>query len=191
VSRSKRTRRGYTIFEVMMAIAVLTVGAAGVIALQKTTQIANTNARNLATANAIALSWVERLRMDALQWNNPNGANDLVDTRWLNMVNTSAGVWFSPTMVAGVASNRADVLGADLFPGDNAPAGFCTHVRLSNLSAGLLRAEVRTVWIRSGRVIDCDVLPNTIDVDQTLAKPIGYGAVYVTTAIINNVTPGG
>jgi prepilin-type N-terminal cleavage/methylation domain-containing protein len=187
----KRRNRGYTMFEVMMALAVLTVGAAGVIALQKTTQIANTNARNLATANAIALSWAERLQMDAAQWNNPNGAPDLGDTRWLNMVTVNAGVWFSPTPVAPTASNRADVLGADLFPGDNAPAGFCTHVRLSNLYPGLLRAEIRTVWIRSGRAIDCSVQPNTIDADQTLPKPIGYGAVYITTAILNNVTVGG
>ena len=80
---SRRSPRGYTVMEVMMALAILTIGASGVIAVQKATMIGNTNARNLATANSIAQSWVERLRADALVWNAPANADDIGDTNWL------------------------------------------------------------------------------------------------------------
>src|SRR4030095_9410713 len=78
------TRRGYTMMEAMMSLAILGLGATGIIALQKATLVGNSNARNLAAANAIAMGWQERLRTDAIQWNRPGGVSDLAETRWLN-----------------------------------------------------------------------------------------------------------
>ena len=40
------------------------------------------------------MGWIERLRSDALQWNRPNGANDIGDTKWLNQ---ATGQWIGRT----------------------------------------------------------------------------------------------
>ncbi len=182
--------RGYTLMEVMAALAVLTVGASGVIAMQKTTQLANQSARNLATASAVAETWVERLRADALMWNNPGGVPDITDTTWVKQV-TTGPAFFSPAVSLGTASNAADIHGADIFPGDTTPAAFCTHISLTQLYPGTVVATVRTIWIRSGRAVDCTLPPTSFDLDQTLPRPLGYGSVYLTTAVTNNVLAGG
>ncbi len=92
-------RAEYTVIEMIMAIAVLTLGALGVIAMQKATLIANVSARNLVTATDVAQSWMERMRIDALAWNQPAGALDLSgDTLWLKQASTSATRWLSPSV---------------------------------------------------------------------------------------------
>lgn len=196
--------RGYTVIEVMMALAVLTLSAAGVIAMQKATLIANTNARNLATANAIAQAWMERIRTDAHSWNEQGGVPDITDTRWLTLASTAPPVggsgWFAPTLAGALASPigspAADVMGAELYPGDNAalvPA-FCTQVRLTRFAANkasalavlykTVRVEVRVVWDRLGQPMDCNALPVTWEVD------VGrWGSVYLVSAALENPAP--
>ena len=182
-------RRGYTLIEVMTALAVLTVGAAGVIAMQKSTQIGNHNARMLSTATEIASTWVERLRVDAVQWNNPGGTDDLAtDTIWLKNVSTSANVFLKPDAVVGMASPVADIHGTDIFPGDSTTAAFCTHVAFFPLYPGTIGVTVRTVWLRSGSIPTQGGEP---DCDPLRYDSTTYGAVYFTTAVYNNVTPGG
>ena len=201
----RRASAGYTIVEVMMALAVLTLGAAGVIALQKATLIANTNARNLATATAIGQAWMERLRIDALGWNEMASLPDIAQTAWLGPAGTAAPAngagWFTPTTVAfggtlPAGSPTADVLGADLYAGDEpklVPA-FCTQVRLTRFAgtkdAALgalyrsMRIEVRVLWDRLGQQVDCATLPAGWDVE------VGrYGTVYLVSAAMENPAP--
>lgn len=192
--------RGYTVVEVMMALAVLTLGAAGVIAMQKATLIANTNARNLATANAIAQSWMERMRVDAQAWNEAGGVPDIGNTVWIKNAVTTNPPWDAPvltgTLALPVGSPSADVMGAELYAGDTAalvPA-FCTQVRLTRFAdsqasqiASLYRAvrvEVRVVWDRLGQEMNCGALPATWDVE------VGrYGSVYLVSAATENPAP--
>jgi len=192
-SRS-RSSRGYTVMEVMMSLAILGIGASGVIAVQKATLIANTNAKNLATANFIAETWMERLRIDALQWNDFNGVPDLVsDTRWLGLASL-APVWVLPPTVLSIGGASADVTGADKFATDPAPiaaSAFCTHLRLTQFDPNtlptyrkLIRVEVRVVWARGGHPLDCE----TLDVDDTTLRNL-YGAVYLTSAVQQNTSP--
>ena len=181
-----------------MALGILTLGASGVIAIQKATLIGNTNARYLATANAIAESWVERLRADALVWNAPANADDIADTNWLKLsdANNPNKPWTTPGEFAAPAlagSPDTDVLGADIFPADPGPpaSAFCTQLRLTRFPLAalpayrkLIRAEVRVFWERSGRPIDCAIAPNPVEGD------VGrYGFVYVTTAVMQNTSP--
>src|SRR5262245_52814261 len=168
--------------EVMSALAVLTVGAAGVIAMQKTTQIANNNARMLATANSIASTWIERLRTEAVTWNDASNPAELAQANWLKDLATSNGNFISPTQIPGIGSNVADINGADLFKGDPETAAFCTHIAMFQLYPGAIGLSVRTVWVRHGGAIDgtkalgadCSEPPARVDTDTT----IGYGAVY-------------
>ncbi|MEM9875539.1 MAG: prepilin-type N-terminal cleavage/methylation domain-containing protein [Myxococcota bacterium] len=155
--RSRRRRAGYTVVEVLMALSVLAVGATGVIAMQKATLVGNTQARNLATANAIAQSWLERLQVDGMGWTtDANGNDTILQTRWLSVVGLDhptiappEDVWFRPATVAAV--DRSMEAGADVRGLDTdiaAETGFCTHVKLTQTMPNLIRAEVRVFWLR-------------------------------------------
>lgn len=194
-ARARRAAsRGYTLIEVMAALGVLAIGATGVLALQKATLISNTNARNLAIANSIAMTWAERLRVDALQWNDPMRVQDISsDTDWLALNTTAPFTKVTPTEITALGSPRADVLGADIYPGDTSASAFCTHVRFRQftdpVSSGtriwesLIRAEIRVIWERNGDPIDCGIPPLDVDAD-----PGRFGAVYLTTGVLRNTS---
>ena len=185
--------RGYTIVEVMISIALLGIGAGGVVAMQKATQIANTNARNIVAANAIAQSWAERLRAEALQWN--SAADRAQETRWLKNADADSPAWFNPEEVAlNTASGPAgapgaDVLGADVFHDEEATRqAFCTKVRLTvlkipdALSSRIIRAEIRVFWERAGAPILCSAAP-----EPGTENSSRFGFVTLTTAVTQNV----
>ena len=174
-----RRRSGYTFVEVMMALAVLAIGATGIAAMQRATLVANGNARNIATANAIAQTWVERLRADAVQW---NSTTDLADTKWLKM---PQGLWQNPTLVAGFGSGWATVTGDDIAAGAG-PAAFCTHIRLDQTYPNLMRAQIRVFWRRNNNAMpDC----SENDPNAILLAPDRFAMVYVTTGIYANTAP--
>lgn len=176
----------YTMIEVMVALGILAVGAAGIIALQRATYISSTHARNLTVANSIATSWAERLRVDALQWNDKNGP-DLTDTKWLKLVSSNPDQTVVPTEIAAFGSPVADVLGSDAYAAPAEQAAFCTHVRfsrapdLSGNPGSQIIADIRVFWSRSGDPVDCSTDPAQVDVNQGK-----YGAVYLTTSVLRN-----
>lgn len=186
--KSKRLR-GYTLIEVAVALAVLAVGAAGVIAIQKATGLGSVNARNVTTANRIASKWAERLQSDALSWNTISGYGA---SNWLKEATLPAAAWKIPAEVLNFGAPDADVLGADIYAGDNSTQAFCTHLRLTalpgsleNPSGGLqppnipgIRAEIRVFWSRKGQPVNCGLDPNTIDSSREL-----YGFVYQVAGI--------
>ena len=150
---------GYTVVEVMMAMAVLSIGATGVIAMQKTALLGNLRARNLATASAIASAWIERLRIDGIRWTiDDAGINTIGNTAYLSIVqddfpqvNNPEGQWFVPAAnpdaaLAGVQPTE-DVRGMDT--GVATEQGFCTNLRITQVLPNMIRAEVRVFWLRN------------------------------------------
>ncbi len=192
--RGKRgKRRGYTVMEVMMSLAILGLGAGGVIAMQKATLIANTNGRNMSAASNIAAAWAERLRSEAYTWNAPGNVPDLgTDTQWLKMAAPSGTAdWFSPIEVqpqnpTPSGSPAADVLGADIYSGGQAATAFCTLLRLTSFpnAPKLIRADIFVYWERSRRPADC-----TLTYLQVHQDPGRYGEVHITTALVQNSMP--
>jgi type IV pilus assembly protein PilV len=192
-SASRSASRGYTMAEVTISLALLGIGAGGVVAMQKATQMANTNARNIVAANAIAQSWAERLRAEALQWN--SAADRAQETRWLKHADADSPAWFNPEEGALQAAGGpagapgADVLGADVFHDDDATQrAFCTKVRLTvlripdALSSRIIRAEIRVFWERAGAPVLCSADP------EPGAENSGrFGFVTLTTAVTENV----
>jgi type IV pilus assembly protein PilV len=183
--------RGYTVIEVIMALAVLALGAAGVIAMQKATLISNTNARNLATANVVAQGWIERVRVDAQAWTEPGqipgyGPN----TKWINTTNVGNG-WFVPiAQTSPGGAPQADVMGADV--GSSDPAAFCTNLKLDRFYSGspnlwalyrMIRVQVRVYWDKSGRTLDCGA---ALPTDYQLGR---YGFVYLVSGVLENNSP--
>lgn len=189
-----KARRGYTMIEVMMSLGVLALGATGIIALQKVTLAGNIQAKHLATANAIAMTWAERLRADAVQWNTPGAGGDINDTTWVKLAVTQANNWVVPPEVPNVGSPRATILGQDIYTTGPTQA-FCTHVRLAQLYPNLVRAEIRVFWSKDGDPVTCNESPTAVT-NQTAcySPPAGqpprcYGFAYLTTAIPANVPP--
>jgi prepilin-type N-terminal cleavage/methylation domain-containing protein len=160
VTRRQRLRaRGYTAIEVLMAMTVFAVGAAGVIAMQRASIQGNADARKLDVANSIARDWLERLRRDATMWTQPG---ILTQTQYLSQTATYYGNWALPEVACPAATSGSnsnadglcpafDIFGRDLAQDHYVDAQFCANIRLDNASTGnpdLIRAEVRVYWPR-------------------------------------------
>jgi type IV pilus assembly protein PilV len=153
-----RSSRGFTLIEVMMALTVLTIGILGIVAMQKATVVANSDAQQVTVATNIARTWLDRLQRDANMWNHPSSINpvsDIGDTTWLSNISTSSGLWFQPqTSTVGLAEGAMfDRTGTDVtssivgnaISSDNAV--YCAQVRLTWIYPDqLIRAEVRVYW---------------------------------------------
>jgi hypothetical protein len=152
---TRRFARAYTVVELLMALSVFGIGVVGVVGMQKVTATSNRHAKNLATATHIAQSWLERLAVDAMRWDQTRGLNN---TTWLQTAQLAANAtWQLPTLEP-VTERFGPGFGA---LGQTLPATaeivFCTHIRLTHLldpasqpTNGLIRAEVRVFWPRDG-----------------------------------------
>jgi type IV pilus assembly protein PilV len=148
----------------MLAIAILAVGAAGVMTMQKAAIQGNSDARKLDLANAIARQWVERLRRDATTWTlpsrtRPGAANWSNNTVYISQLasGSNIGKWVYPQFNANNQwdgySPAADLLGRDIAPAGGSVtfpgAQFCTQVKLEWLVQDeSLRATVRVFWLK-------------------------------------------
>ncbi|MFO0663666.1 MAG: prepilin-type N-terminal cleavage/methylation domain-containing protein [Polyangiaceae bacterium] len=181
-----RNRRGYSMIEVLSAITIFGVGAAGVIAMQRTSIKGNYDARALDQATSITREWNERLRRDAAFWTVP--ATLPTEAQWLTTSNValanaaSLPAWFTPTVPAASPAGLSpafDLLGRDLTfaeaTGTNSQAVFCTQIRLQRINASLIRSEIRVSWMRAGGTLSCqpgfavdDTLHRTLYVVNTM-----------------------
>ena len=190
--------RGYTVVELLMALAVLAIGVSGIIAMQKITVSSNRHSRNLALANQIARAWQDRLVTDAAVWNNPSPRSPVTDrtteTEWLRL--TPTGGWVRPAVSTnGDFGPAFDALGNPVTDGALlAQAPFCTHIRLSWLvpesqfQAGLIRTEVRVFWLREGQGgLDarpiCDPSHDPATIGNAVTQ---FHFVYLTSAVKQN-----
>lgn len=155
------SREGFTLVEVLMAIAVLTAGALAIFAMQTAATHGNYQARQMTTGTQLAQRWVERLRRDALQWTSSSSVHnplDLANTTYLSNVPTpgDAPVWFVPVPEVG----SGEAANFDFYADDTTVATemrFCSNIRLEWLYPGrAMRADVRVWWQRqrSGTEID-------------------------------------
>lgn len=142
-SRVRRSASGYTLIEVMMSLAVLTVGASAIMGFQIAVLRGNAEARQVTTATAIASQWMERLKIDALTW----GPATLSATTYLRN-HTADGDWAAPTVASGDTLGAAyDYMGSPTTTDAN--MAFCVLTRLRTMYSGAaVRAEVRVWWAR-------------------------------------------
>lgn len=207
MSRSQRAHaRAYTAVEVMLAIAILAVGAAGVMSMQKAAIQGNVDARKLDMGNAIAREWVERLRRDATTWTlpsetSPNGKNWDTNTVFISQLAASSAIG-NFTFPASNANSQwegyspaFDVLGRDIAPAGGSTkypgAIFCTQIRLDWLKQDeMLRATVRVFWLSqlyAAPAADfCNADAGTNGYPSGPDASSVYHFIYVTTAIRKN-----
>ncbi len=155
MTRRKRPR-GYTVVELMMALAVFATGVTGIIAMQRTVIAANRHARNLTVANGIAQAWLDQLAADSTMWQ-----SNFAQTVWLQSIDGAGvnGAWQLPAQSLAGARNFGPTF--NVFGAPSATANdYCAHIRLTWLAfdemhggsagTGSIRAEVRVFWLRDG-----------------------------------------
>jgi type II secretory pathway pseudopilin PulG len=197
-----RRNRGYTSVEVLIAMTLFAIGAAGVIGMQRVTIQGGEDARRFDMANNIANEWLSRLQRDSSFWTQPNANNpmtmNLANTRWLRDVDRCGGVFCDPPMPSPTADGLSpafDQFGRDLLAGTT--AFYCVQYRLNWIAApgigpgynaplrltGLMRAEVRVYWakLEFNPVGDC-----TTDPPEAVQPTSNLHMVYATTAIREN-----
>ena len=105
--QSSQRQAGYTLVELMMALALFTVAILGIVSMQKVTAVTNGHAKNLAIAQRISQSWSAQLVLDSTTWQ-----NGLAGASWLG--NEGSG-WVRPGFVGaqnfGAAFDALDDLG--------------------------------------------------------------------------------
>lgn len=145
----RSSRDGFTLLEVMLALAVLMIGVMGVISLQRATIHANYDARATSIATVNMARWAGILRRSALIWTDSTGSTTTVP--YLSKVDTG---WFIPQPDNGAA----DDYGMDWYGQPTSTAAdvrFCTLVRLQSLTQNQsIRAEIITFWARQGQNVN-------------------------------------
>jgi prepilin-type N-terminal cleavage/methylation domain-containing protein len=152
LSQRRRRNAGYTMVELMMSLALFTVGILGVISMQKISIVSNAHAKNLAIAQRIAQTWSSQLQMDSTAWRTAfDGSGVLV---------APTAVWERRLHKAGRVGAAFDALGKPLSESELANARFCVHTRFSWLynsttvaNNGVVRAEIRVFWLRDGQPV--------------------------------------
>jgi len=181
---------GYTIVELMMAIAVFAIGVSGIIAMQKVAAAANQHSRALSLATNIAQAWQDQLSVDSSLFTRTNGFNNTIWLKGLTGATLQVG-WFRPTWNGPRGIGAAfDALGRPL--NDDAAnlsdTQFCVHLRLTRLypnSVGIevVRAEVRVVWPRVEGAISSNFCDINTDVKTIANDQTNYHSIYQVSAV--------
>lgn len=154
--RHDRRRRGFTILEVLVAVALMAIGLVAMMALQVAFVGGTTLARDSATAVSIGQGVVEQMRMESTMWTNvTNDIGSNPNTPTLNAAFNGAGrgallYGGFPVNPDGLAPGFA-LMRDTLLVKNRAfvNAKFCVDVRaesMSNANNGVLVGEVRVAW---------------------------------------------
>jgi prepilin-type N-terminal cleavage/methylation domain-containing protein len=198
----KREKRGYSAVEVLVAMTLFAIGAAGVVGMQRTVVQGGNDARHFDQASNIARLWLGRLQRDAMMWTQPNAAfpaaNNLANTSWLNVLATGSctTTWCQPPSVSPGQSGAFDIWGRDLGPtAPAAPHEFCAQYKLNFIAGNslapagtVIRAEVRVVWARIDRalIVDCNAYPAWPSNPDLAPTSYNYHFVYAATTLRPN-----
>jgi prepilin-type N-terminal cleavage/methylation domain-containing protein len=213
-TRSLKRARAYTVVEVMVALAVLAVGAMGVIALQKFTVAGALNARGITSATTVADSWIDLCQNEAAAWNRSDNS-DVADMPVVSAALASPGNWVTIPNIPGETPNGG---ATPLYSSTTGDMFFCSQIRATWLGApdpagasgsqdnatpaDVIRIDVRTFFAKSGRPVtgECNAWSaGTVDsmlslVGGTAPDPNGgavrsryeYGFVYESGTIRRN-----
>lgn len=177
--RTERAEAGYTLVEVMMALTVLAIGAAGIFSLQTVAVGGNADAANLTAATNIGRAWIETLKTEALAWNEfgPNPPSDLGDAP------TLAGLGAAWTPLTVTPQRRDGVVSADgLFCAQASATPPITGVGLPQVRG--LEVTVRVWWFKGeffnrGAFASCG-----LGQDAAMANDLSrFHWVYLTTLV--------
>jgi len=162
--------------EVMMGLAILTVGAAGIVALQRFAVMGTLTSRHITNATNVSAGVIERMDSESGNWTDnttsisngvsagttgdPAAAGETMP--WLALALNTPGAWVAPNFHAfEIDGTVRDATALT----DNQSIAYCTHVRATFLgdpaAGGLgslegaesIRLEVRTFYSKIGRTV--------------------------------------
>lgn len=185
--------RGYTVVEVLSAMTLFAIGAAGVISMQRVTIQGGDDARRMDVAVGIANEWSGRFQRDAAFWQNETSRTN--DTLFISSI-TAAGdptAWIDPSQSGGYLgrSGAFDLYGRER-PTGSGDHIFCAQYQLSWLQkpqAGrngeMMLVGIRVFWARldNAPILNCSA--RALSPDDSTA-PNYYHFVYLTTAVRSN-----
>jgi prepilin-type N-terminal cleavage/methylation domain-containing protein len=200
-------RRGYTMVEVMMGLAILAVGAAGIVSLQRFAVMGTMTSRHVTSATNVASSTIELMALEAGRWTNNGSSITPANMPWLGTALGAPNTWVgADTLRAFRMDGSPFPSAAALLNGDQ--VAYCAHVRAVYLgnaaaagaldSADAARVEVRVFYSKTGRSVapecrDWSGLMVTNLFNNTNQTALGisrsrseYGVVYLTTVIRRN-----
>jgi type IV pilus assembly protein PilV len=181
--RSAKARAGYTLVEVMLAMAILAIGATGIMSLQQASIRGNQEANSMGTATRISQMWLDRFRLDALNWRQGGVgvvpvAATFANTRYMRGMPAAGGTgWFAPVAASAAGLPDAVLLGYNGNPTAGGTIHYCTQTQLNWVRPGTtIRADVRVYWRRRqwtavGTEV-CPVAPDRIDFHMVQASTL-------------------
>jgi Tfp pilus assembly protein PilV len=151
--KRRNSSAGYSLIEVMTAVAIMIVGSTGVAMMVGATTRANDDAWETTTASAFAATWMERVKRDALLWT----AAGEPATTYLSSAMLDTREWYVPAANFALTgeSPAADAFGWDTDNQDE--MRYCVNLsteRVHRLTTGLtnaVRVNLRVYWARTVR----------------------------------------
>jgi Tfp pilus assembly protein PilV len=189
----------------MLSLGVMTIGAMAIIGMQQQTTRANVYAREMTTASQIAQTMIERLKLQALGWNQvtTNPTADLALAPSLSQINTSTPgnfMSFTPITATGFGTSRI-LSNAFSYVGDDmnltgastnvlASVRYCASYRLTWVYANFraMRLDVRVWWTKEApsHSIIADFpacADNNTDLNPLGSQVDNYHVVYMSTVL--------
>ncbi len=138
---SRRSSRGFTIIEVLIAISVAAVGFAAIFSLQIGSMQANIAARDLAAAVNLGERYVELLHQQSFAWSGDERPGPYLDQ--------TTGSWHTFTEHPVDHNGRAHVDDDAQFGSPLRRQRFCVHYWIepfSGMYRQLINGRVRVIW---------------------------------------------
>lgn len=147
-------RQGFTLMEVLIAAAVLSIGLLAMAALQVVYITSSTTARDSTEATLVAEATIERLKAEGVAWTSraPTLSVATSPNLALSMDDTNRGRW--TRLNGGLPVNHTGINRS--VPGGEVPrteinAKYCVEVRADWLQQNLsLTGQVRVAWATDG-----------------------------------------
>lgn len=177
MSARRRSQAGFTLIEVIMALAILTVGALGIVSLQQAATRGNSDARQMTQATELNRLWLERARRDSLMWTG-TAAGSRGATQYLVRLGALGTTnWFVPVPASATESYGFDWFGRDTR--DPNQMTYCSQIRLTWLvpetnarnAPPSVQVDVRTWFHRRGYSRDTVQSNLTLFANCSLAAP--------------------
>ena len=157
--KRKASAGGFTLIEIIAALAVFMIGVMGMVALQGASIHAAVKSRQQTAAVGIARYMITQLKSEVASWNKAQNTGFPTDTYPLlsgvfsTAVNTGQWIQFGGSDGSGAELRLDDYLGHSGL-GDGPASRFCVNYMISNLEtfAGTVNPWDYTVWLVRVRV---------------------------------------
>ncbi|NUP09350.1 MAG: hypothetical protein HOW73_25130 [Polyangiaceae bacterium] len=188
----------------MMGLAILAVGAVGIVSLQRFAVMGTMTSRHITNVTNATASMLERMSAEAVLWTDNSTSLSAATMPTLGPALANQGQWQRPT-IRGFLIDGSPI-DADA-AADNDPVAYCSHVRavfLGNPSATgptqatAARVEVRSFYAKTGRSVarECrtwtgDAVEALFDGTPQSAGTVTrnrseYGTIFLSTIIRRN-----